>query len=258
MAYIEDKPYVFVSYAHADSEIVLPIIKAMEEYGINVWYDGGIQAGTEWPEYIAEKVISCTKFLLFVSESYLSSQNCKREINFAISRKKEILSVYLENVKLSPGMEMQLGTYQALFMNRFNDINTFCNSLCSEHFFDGCNFGSNNSSNISLKDFNQYFGNNNTPSNKIPSSQNVNSDNISNSAPQNNLPVKNKTIAILFALFLGSLGVHKFYLKKIVPGILYLIFCWTYIPIILSIIDLIILIVSSEEKLSQKYNCIFK
>ena len=138
MSNTNDKPYVFVSYAHADKEIVMPTINAMSSNGINIWYDGGIEAGSEWPEYIAEKVISCTRFILFVSDNYLKSQNCKRELNFAISRKKEILSIYLHDVELSPGMEMQLGTYQAFFRNRFATNELFFYALCKEHFFDPC------------------------------------------------------------------------------------------------------------------------
>ena len=138
MSNTNEKPYVFVSYAHADKEIVMPTINAMTSNGINIWYDGGIEAGSEWPEYIAEKVISCTRFILFVSDNYLKSQNCKRELNFAISRKKEILSIYLHDVELSPGMEMQLGTYQAFFRNRFATNELFFHALCKEHFFDPC------------------------------------------------------------------------------------------------------------------------
>ena len=138
MSNTNEKPYVFVSYAHADKEIVMPTINAMTSNGINIWYDGGIEAGSEWPEYIAEKVISCTRFILFVSDNYLKSQNCKRELNFAISRKKEILSIYLHDVELSPGMEMQLGTYQAFFRNRYATNELFFHALCKEHFFDPC------------------------------------------------------------------------------------------------------------------------
>ena len=93
--------YVFVSYAHKDSDIILPCVEAMKKSGINLWYDEGIQAGSEWPEYIAEKVASCSKFILFISKAYLESQNCKRELNFAISRKKDILSVFIGSIKFT-------------------------------------------------------------------------------------------------------------------------------------------------------------
>lgn len=130
--------YVFISYAHKDSAIVLPCIEAMKKKGVNLWYDEGIAAGSEWPEYIAQKVVGCAKFVLFISNAYLQSQNCKRELNFAISRKKDILSVYIQDVNLSPGMEMQLGTYQAIYRNRFDSAIQFHNAMANEPYFDGC------------------------------------------------------------------------------------------------------------------------
>lgn len=135
---MDNKPYVFISYAHANSDKVLPTVSAMKAAGINLWFDEGIVAGSEWPEFIAEKVVDCNKFVLFVSNAYLNSQNCKRELNFAISRKKDILSIFLEEVQLSPGMEMQLGTYQAIYRNRFESDRALISSMCKEPFFNPC------------------------------------------------------------------------------------------------------------------------
>jgi len=53
----------------------------------------------------------------------------------------------------------------------------------------------------------------------------------------NNLK-KNPTTAILWALFLGGVGAHKFYMGEAGLGILYLLFCWTYIPGIIAFIEL--------------------
>ncbi|HHP5671100.1 TPA: TM2 domain-containing protein [Escherichia coli] len=52
--------------------------------------------------------------------------------------------------------------------------------------------------------------------------------------------VVNKTVYIILALFLGGFGGHKFYAGKIGAGILYLIFCLTFIPAVLAIIDIIV------------------
>ncbi len=49
----------------------------------------------------------------------------------------------------------------------------------------------------------------------------------------------NKYCYILLALFFGDLGIHMFYAKKIKKGVLYLLFCWTFIPAILSLFDII-------------------
>lgn len=48
---------------------------------------------------------------------------------------------------------------------------------------------------------------------------------------------KNPTTAVILALFLGGLGIHKFYLGKSGMGILYLLFCWTSLPAIIAFIE---------------------
>lgn len=52
---------------------------------------------------------------------------------------------------------------------------------------------------------------------------------------------KSLGIAILLCCFTGFIGGHKFYMRKTGSGIGYLLFCWTLIPTLLSIIDLIML-----------------
>lgn len=50
------------------------------------------------------------------------------------------------------------------------------------------------------------------------------------------------------ALFLGGLGVHKFYKKDYKKGLIYLLFCWTLIPFIVSIIEGISLIIKYQKE----------
>lgn len=47
----------------------------------------------------------------------------------------------------------------------------------------------------------------------------------------------NKTLYLVFCFILGGFGVHKFYVKRYVQGVFYLIFCWTWIPVIISLIE---------------------
>ena len=51
----------------------------------------------------------------------------------------------------------------------------------------------------------------------------------------------------LLAYILGGFGVHKFYAGKVGGGILYLLFCWTFIPLFLSRIDLIIALCRHDD-----------
>jgi TM2 domain-containing membrane protein YozV len=61
---------------------------------------------------------------------------------------------------------------------------------------------------------------------------------------------KSKALAIVLAIFLGGLGIHKFYLRRFVLGFLYLIFFWTLIPILLGLIDAIVLATKNKSEFS--------
>lgn len=66
--------------------------------------------------------------------------------------------------------------------------------------------------------------------------------------------IKSKTTAAILALLIGGLGAHKFYMGKSGLGILYLLFCWTYIPTIISLVEgIMYLSCSSDEEFTLKY-----
>ena len=66
--------------------------------------------------------------------------------------------------------------------------------------------------------------------------------------------MKDKTTAAIFALFLGWAGIHRFYLRQPMLGILYLILIASGISVILGIIDAIVLLAMDPEEFDRKYN----
>lgn len=136
--YEGDKDFVFVSYSHKDGAIALSVINALVQAGFRVWYDEGIEAGSEWPEYIADHVASCRCFVALVSASSIESHNCRREVNYAIDLGKDMLVVYLEGVNLSRGMRMQLGIIHALYRNKFDSEKDFLHALVRARVLTPC------------------------------------------------------------------------------------------------------------------------
>ncbi len=65
---------------------------------------------------------------------------------------------------------------------------------------------------------------------------------------------KSKVTAGILGILLGGLGVHKFYLGNIGMGILYVLFCWTYIPAIAGLIEGIIYLTMTDADFAQKYS----
>jgi len=63
-----------------------------------------------------------------------------------------------------------------------------------------------------------------------------------------------KVILLLLTFFLGGLGIHKFYLSRYWQGVLYLLFFWTFIPSLIALIEFIIYIFTSSERLQEKYS----
>lgn len=59
--------------------------------------------------------------------------------------------------------------------------------------------------------------------------------------------VVSKLVYCLLAFFLGWIGAHKFYAGRIGAGIVYLLFCWTGIPAVISVIEFIIALCKKSD-----------
>lgn len=64
---------------------------------------------------------------------------------------------------------------------------------------------------------------------------------------------KSKTVAALFAFFLGGFGGHRFYLGQW-WGIFYLLFFWLWIPGLIAFIEFIYFLARDSRKWDDKYN----
>jgi len=66
--------------------------------------------------------------------------------------------------------------------------------------------------------------------------------------------MKDKHIAAILAFFLGTFGIHKFYLNRPLQGILHLIFFWTFISTFIAFVEFIMFLVMSKEDFDARYN----
>ena len=55
------------------------------------------------------------------------------------------------------------------------------------------------------------------------------------------------TVYLLLAVFLGGIGAHDFYVGKPVKGLIKLAFCWTGIPTIISLFNIIGALMNKDD-----------
>ena len=131
-AYSGDLPYIFVSYAHEDSNAVYPEMKWLQDQGFNVWYDEGISPGTVWRTELADSIMGAGLFLFFVTPRSVVSGNCEKEVNFAIDHDISVLTVHLEETDLPSGMELTLSSIQGILIHVSQY--RYCDSISSRAF----------------------------------------------------------------------------------------------------------------------------
>ena len=66
--------------------------------------------------------------------------------------------------------------------------------------------------------------------------------------------MKSRVVAAILAFVFSFIGAHNFYLGKTGKGMLSLLFCWTYIPTIMSLFDFVRLLAMSDADFDRQYN----
>lgn len=63
---------------------------------------------------------------------------------------------------------------------------------------------------------------------------------------------KSKATTTLLSMFLGGFGAHKFYYGAWGWGIVYLVLCWTYIPLLASIAETVRYVILKDSEFAEK------
>ncbi len=94
-------PYIFLSYAHVDAKKVFPYFAALQQAGMDIWFDDAIRAGAEWEREIIQYLSAANGFLFFVTEASLKSRNCRDELFSARDKGKVFINILMEDIDLS-------------------------------------------------------------------------------------------------------------------------------------------------------------
>lgn len=65
--------------------------------------------------------------------------------------------------------------------------------------------------------------------------------------------VCSKKVAALLAFFLGGIGIHKLYLDRPGQAFVYFLFCWSFVPVALGVLECLLYTSMSEESFQRRY-----
>lgn len=85
---------LYISYSDNDNKIAAEVARIGSEYGFKTFKNVNISnAAEESVDQIASAINNCAIFVFIVSKTSLESQWCRREVEFAIKHRKEVLYI---------------------------------------------------------------------------------------------------------------------------------------------------------------------
>lgn len=107
--------YVFISYSSKDQQMADSVRMILLENGITCWmapYD--IPAGSKYAYVINDALENCTCLVLLLTNASQESQFVEREIERAITYRKPIIPMQLEDIQLNSGFKFYIGNSQII------------------------------------------------------------------------------------------------------------------------------------------------
>ena len=89
---------VFVSYSKQNRTQVEMLVKRLEEWGHDVWYDRELLPGHNWWEGILQQIRTTDLFVFALTPEALNSVPCQLEYTYAAALRKRVLPVIVASV----------------------------------------------------------------------------------------------------------------------------------------------------------------
>lgn len=97
----KNQKYAFISYSHANKEVVEAKLKELQEkYDLNIWWDKNLIAGMHWFDEQVVSVLNdenCCCVIYFGSKEALQSEPCEHELQLANRNEIRIIPVNFDD-----------------------------------------------------------------------------------------------------------------------------------------------------------------
>lgn len=102
---------IYCSYSRKDRSVVQRVCKSLAEKGVQLFMDYEQLAGGDYAQELTKQIESAEAILFFYSENTENSTWVKHEIEFALSKRKSIVTVLLSESEESSWLHFNLGSF---------------------------------------------------------------------------------------------------------------------------------------------------
>jgi hypothetical protein len=134
-AYCGGEPYIFLRFDRSDENTAALIVNNLIERQFRVFYDR--HDGRELPdsEELAVRILSAHLAVFLISEGALASLEFRNSINYALSKKKKIFCIYLDDKKMDYGFDIQLANIPGASLSNYRDAADLCGDIVTTKLF---------------------------------------------------------------------------------------------------------------------------
>ena len=134
-SYNGNEPYIFLLFDKSNRRTAYQIVNRLIERQFRICYhehDNRVLADSDG---LAERMISSALTIFLISAESLQSLAFRNCINYALSKKKRIFCIFLDDETLEYGFEMQLTTVPGVKSSGFKNASELSESILKTQYF---------------------------------------------------------------------------------------------------------------------------
>ncbi len=134
-AYCGGEPYIFLRFDQSDNADASKILSNLMERQFRVFYNEHDQKTIPGYEELASRILACELAVFLISKKALASLAFRSSINYALSKKKKIFCVYLDDEKMDFGFDIQLANVPGAHLSAYKDADELCGDMVKTGLF---------------------------------------------------------------------------------------------------------------------------
>lgn len=134
-SYAGDAPYIFLQYSKGDRHIASQIVNHLNDRRFRICYDEHDPRAIGDADRVANRILSSCLTVILLSADAAKSLAFRNRINFALSKKKRMFCIYLDDKKLDSGLMLQLANVPGAAVTGYPDAAALCDDIMRNGVF---------------------------------------------------------------------------------------------------------------------------